>query len=133
MSDILDRFYLALKKLSATELSACITDDFVLDWQGTPAIPWAGRWEGVAGLLDFVGLLDKHLEILNIQRKHLLEQDGVAVVVLQGHWRTRASGGEVRATAANLFTFEGGRVRSYTVLNNSAAFAEQLAAAQQAR
>lgn len=42
MTAVLDRFYAALKKLSAEDLRACVTGDFVLDWQGTPAIPWAG-------------------------------------------------------------------------------------------
>ena len=48
------------------------------------------------------------------------------MVLLQGHWRMRASGAEVKALAANVFTFETGRIRSYTVLNNTAAFAQAL-------
>jgi ketosteroid isomerase-like protein len=126
MTPVLDRFYAALKALSAQDLRACVTDDVVLDWQGTPAIPWAGQWRGVEGLLQFVRRLDANLEILDVQRDHVLQQGGVTVVVLRGHWRTRAAGREVRATAANVFTFAGDRVRTYTVLNNSAAFAEAL-------
>lgn len=127
MSALLDRFYAALRALSASELASCVTEDFVLDWQGTDAIPWAGRWQGVAGLLAFVGKLNTNLEILDVQRTHELEQGPVTVVVLKGHWRIKASGAEVQATAANLFTFSGERIQSYTVLNNSAAFAEALA------
>lgn len=128
MTDVLDRFYAALKQLSAPELATCITHDFVLDWQGTDAIPWAGRWQGVDGLLAFVGKLDATLQILEVTRMHVLTQDAVTVVVLKGHWRIKSNGREVRATAANLFTFADGRIRSYTVLNNTAAFAEALAA-----
>jgi ketosteroid isomerase-like protein len=128
MTDVLDRFYAALKQLSAPDLARCITDDFVLDWQGTDAIPWAGCWQGVDGLLAFVGKLDAALQILEVTRTHVLTQDAVTVVVLKGHWRIKSNGREVRATAANLFTFADGRIRSYTVLNNTAAFAEALAA-----
>ena len=127
MTPILDRFYSALRQLSAPDLMSCVTEDFVLEWQGTQAIPWAGRWDGVAGLLAFVSKLDAHLDILDVQRTHVLEQVDATVVILKGRWRVKSTGREVQATAANLFTFAGGRIRSYTVLNNSAAFAAALA------
>jgi ribosomal protein S18 acetylase RimI-like enzyme/ketosteroid isomerase-like protein len=123
---LLDRFYAALKALSTTDLAACVTDDFVLDWQGSTAIPWAGQWHGVDGLLNFVAKLNQHLEILNVQRLHQLEQGDVTVVVLKGHWRIKKSGAEIQAKAANLFTFSNNRIQSYTVMNNTAAFADAL-------
>jgi uncharacterized protein len=49
------------------------------------------------------------------------------MTVLEGHWRMKASGEEIRAKAGNVFTFANGKIASYTVLNNSAAFAEALA------
>src|SRR5437868_10382620 len=87
MTALLDRFYAALRALSAPELALCVADDFVLDWQGTAAIPWAGQWRGVEGLLAFIDKLNSHLEILDVQRMHQLEDGAVAVVVLKGHWR----------------------------------------------
>lgn len=126
MTTTLDRFYAALKALSATDLATCVTPDFVLDWQGTPSIPWAGTWRGVDGLLSFVKELNACVDILDVQRLHQLEDASVTVVVLRGHWRLKATGQEIRATACNLFTFDDGRIRTYTVLNNSAAFAEGL-------
>ena len=128
MATTLDRFYAALKALSAPDLAACTTADFVLDWQGTDGIPWAGTWHGVDGLLAFVQQLDAHVEILDVQRLHALQDAAVTLVVLRGHWRLKASKREIRATACNLFTFEGDRIRSYTVINNTAAFAEGLQA-----
>ncbi len=126
MNATLDAFYAALKALSTSDLATCVTPDFVLDWQGTPGIPWAGTWQGVDGLLSFVKALNASVEVLDIQRLHLLQDATVSVVVLRGHWRLKASGQEVRATACNLFTFEGAKIKSYTVLNNTAAFAEAL-------
>ena len=126
MTATLDRFYAALKALSAADLAACVTDDFVLDWQGTPSIPWAGSWRGVDGLLSFVKALDARVEILEVRRLHQLQDSSVTVVVLRGHWRLKATNRDVQATACNLFTFEGTRIKSYTVVNNTAAFAEGL-------
>ena len=123
----LDAFYAALKALSASDLAACVAPDFVLDWQGTPSIPWAGTWHGVDGLMSFVKELNARVEVLEVQRLHQLQDPSVTVVVLRGHWRLKATGREIRATACNLFTFEGAKIRTYTVLNNTAAFAEGLA------
>ena len=128
MTTVLDRFYSALRQLSASDLASCVTEDFTLEWQGTDAIPWAGRWVGVEGLLDFVRKLQAHLEILDVEQTHRIEHGEATVVLLKGRWRIRSTHGEVQAMAANIFTFAGGRIRSYTVLNNSAAFAEALVA-----
>ena len=132
LTAVLDSFYAALKALSASDLAQCVSEDFVLNWQGTPSIPWAGSWHGVEGLLSFVKELNAHVEILEVHRLHQLQDSEVTVVVLRGHWRMKATGQEVRATACNLFKIEGTRIKSYTVLNNTAAFAEGLANTQSA-
>lgn len=124
---VLDRFYAALKALSAEQLADCVSNDFVLEWQGTPGIPWAGTWRGVTGLLAFVQTLNQHLEILQVQRLKQLADGETTMVLLSGHWRLKATGREVQALACNMFAIEGGRIQSYTVLNNTAAFADALA------
>jgi ketosteroid isomerase-like protein len=129
MQDLLDSFYSALRKLSAEDLTKLVAPEFVLNWQGTKAIPWAGEWVGPQGLLRFVEALNSKLEILSVKPLHTLHGSQCSVVVLEGHWRVLTSRAEVRAKAANVFTFEGGRIASYTVLNNTAAFVEALHAA----
>ncbi len=129
MQDILDSFYSALRRLSAKELGELVAADFTLNWQGTTAIPWAGKWTGTGGLLQFVAVLNKHIEILNVTPLYTLHAQECSVVVLEGRWKARATGAEVHAQAANVFTFVGGRIASYTVLNNTAAFVEALAEA----
>ena len=126
---LLDNFYAAIKAADAPALAQCVQPDFNLHWQGTRSIPWAGDWQGVDGLLAFFKLLDQHILVLDVQRLHTLSNDQVTIVVLKGRWKTRASGVELSAMAANVFEFADGKIRSYTVLNNTAAFAEALAAA----
>ena len=121
-SQLLDQFYAAVKAADATALARCVTPEFELHWQGTAAIPWAGTWHGVPGLLDFFQKLNAHIVVLGIERLHYLENDTLTVVVLQGHWKRKADGREIKAMAANLFTFGQGKISRYTVLNNSAAF-----------
>jgi len=129
VQELLDSFYRALRNLSASELSALVTPDFRLTWQGTPAIPWAGQWAGPEGILRFVAVLNAHLQILSVKPLHTLHGPECSIVVLEGHWKVPATGAEVRAKAANVFTFSAGRIASYTVLNNTAAFADALAGA----
>lgn len=128
MQALLDRFYAALKALSPEQLSACVSEDFVLNWQGSDAIPWAGTWRGVDGLLAFVDRLNTHLEILSVERLQQLGDEHTSVVLLRGHWRLKATGKEVRAMACNVFAIERDRISAYTVLNNTVAFAEALVA-----
>lgn len=126
-SPLLDRFYGALKALSPEALADCVSEDFVLNWQGCDAIPWAGTWRGVDGLLAFVALLNQHLEIVEVQRLKQFADEEMTVVLLQGHWRIKATGQEVHAMACNVFAIEGGRIKRYTVVNNTAAFVEACA------
>jgi uncharacterized protein len=123
---LLDRFYAAIKAADAAALADCVHPDFLLHWQGSTAIPWAGDWRGTDGLLRFFAILNQHVEVLDVQRLHTLQDGATTMVLLQGHWRLRASGKEIKALAANVFTFEAERVRSYTVLNHTQAFADAL-------
>jgi uncharacterized protein len=127
-AQLLDSFYASIKSGDASALAQCVHPDFELDWQGSAAIPWAGQWKGAAGLLDFFKILNTHIEVLEVQRLHEFSDALVTVIVLKGRWRSKAYGVGIEAKATNLFTFEEGRIRSYTVMNNSAAFAEAIAA-----
>ena len=80
------------------------------------------------GLLGFFDVLNQHVQVLDVERLHSLSNDEITVVVLRGRWQIRRSGEEITAMAANVFSLAHGRIRSYTVLNNTAAFAEALAA-----
>jgi hypothetical protein len=86
----------------------------------------------VEGLLSFIKALNAEVEILDVQRLHEFGNSEITVVVLRGHWRVKSTDREVRAMAANLFTFSGGKVKSYAVLNNTAAFVEALSTPERA-
>jgi uncharacterized protein len=126
MNQLIDSFYTALKTMSVSDLSPHMTEDFVLNWQGIDQIPWAGSWYGVQGLLDFFKQLNAYVEIVHIERLHQFSDREATVVVLRGHWRMKASGQEIRAIACNIFRIQVEKIQSYTVVNNTAAFAQAL-------
>lgn len=127
---ILDRWYQALKAGDAAALAAVTTDDVVVRWNGPVGIvPWAGLWQGRAKVITFFKRVAEHLEILAVTPVETIATPEAVVLVLEGHWRVRASGEELKVRAVNLFRFEDGRVATYEVYPDSHAFAEALARA----
>lgn len=125
---ILARWYAAIRAGDPSELSEIAAPDVVVRWNGPPdLVPWAGEHHGVDAVLAFFRSVAEHLEVLGVEPVEKLEGDGKALIVLAGHWRVRANGRELRLRAANLFTFQEGKVIAYEVFPDSAAFARALA------
>ncbi|WP_439575828.1 nuclear transport factor 2 family protein [Phreatobacter sp.] len=124
---ILDRWYAAIRAGDAAALAEATTDDVTVRWNGPAGtIPWAGVWEGRAKVITFFRRVAEHLDVLSIETVSRIEgADGVAIV-LEGHWRVKATGEELRVRAANIFRFEGGRVAAFEVYPDSHAFAKAL-------
>jgi hypothetical protein len=129
-TDILDRWYAAIRAGDAAALAAVTTDDVVVRWNGPPGVvPWAGVWEGRTKVLTFFRRVAEHLDVLAIETVHRIEVQGSVAIVLAGHWRVKATGEELHVRAANVFRFEGGLVAAYEVYPDSYAFAKALAKA----
>ncbi|QCI64252.1 nuclear transport factor 2 family protein [Phreatobacter stygius] len=126
--DILDRWYAALKAGDAQALSAVTTEDVTLRWNGPVGIvPWAGLWQGRAKVITFFKRVADHLDIVSMETVQRIETPGAVALVLDGHWRVRATGEELQVRAVNLFRFEDGRVAAYEIYPDSFAFAQALA------
>lgn len=129
-TEILDRWYAALRAGDAAALAAVTTDEVTVRWNGpVGVVPWAGVWEGRTKVLTFFKRVADHLDVLAIETVHRLDGEGSTAIVLQGHWRVKATGEELRVRAANIFRFEDGKVASYEVYPDSYAFAKALAKA----
>jgi len=128
---ILDRWYAALRAGDAAALGAVTTEDVSVSWNGPVGlVPWAGLWEGRAKVITFFKRVAEHLELVSVETLSRIEAEGAVVVVLQGHWRVKATGEELQARAANIFRFEGDLVRSYDVYPDSHAFVAALGRVQ---
>jgi ketosteroid isomerase-like protein len=125
--DILARWYAALKAGDMAAFREVAAPDVMVRWNG-PAdlIPWAGEHHGVEAVLAFFGKVGAALEVLSVKPVERLVTDDKALIVLEGHWRVRASGQELRLRAANLFTFKNSKVAVYEVFPDSAAFVRAL-------
>ncbi len=127
IDEILKRWYAALKAGDMAAFRAVAAPDVRVRWNG-PAdlIPWAGEHRGIEAVLAFFGMVGAALEIVSAETVERLVSEDKALIVLDGHWRVRATGKELHLRAANLFTFRDGRVASYDVFPDSAAFASAL-------
>lgn len=126
-ADILPRWYAALKAGDRATFAAIASPGIIVRWNG-PAdlVPWAGEHRGIDAVLAFFGMVGAALEVLSVETERTLADGDAVLVILNGHWRVRATGEELRLRAANLFTFHDGRVSSYEVFPDSAAFARAL-------
>ncbi|NGM20568.1 DUF4440 domain-containing protein [Roseomonas stagni] len=125
--DVLAAWYAAIKAGDAAALAAVATPDLIITYAGRPGLlPWSGSWRGVAEAMRFFAAVAKHLEVLEVTPIRRVTEGDTVVVVLSGRWRARATGKEVAARVANVFTLREGRVAAYDVFHDTAALWEAL-------
>jgi ketosteroid isomerase-like protein len=124
--ELIEQFYEGIRESNSSKLSACVHAQFELIWQGSSDIPWSGRWRGVSGLEEFFSILGTHVDVVSISVAHTVSDKDITIAVLNGEWLVHPNAAKISATAANVFAFEDKRIRSYTVINDSEAFAKAL-------
>lgn len=108
-------------------LAAVATPDLRIAYSGRPGLlPWSGIWQGVAEAMRFFAAVAQHLEVLEVTPIRRVTEGDTVLVVLSGRWRARATGREVAARVANMFTLREGRVATYDVFHDTAALWEAL-------
>jgi uncharacterized protein len=124
---LLDRWYVAIKAGDASALRTLTTPDVYVLWNGDPTvIPWAGRHNGHDAVLAFFGTVAQHLDVLSVQVIDRFEAPSATTIVLEGHWRVKATGLEVQARVANIFRIDGACISGYEVYSDTARFAAAL-------
>lgn len=93
---------------------------------GPRELPWAGIFRGLRGFDDFVGRVLENLEILEGAELERIVEGGKLVVIGRARWRMRSTGRELRARSVTVFGVEEGKVVSYHVHTDTAAFVQAL-------
>jgi uncharacterized protein len=128
---LLDRWYAAIKAADAGALRELTTPNVYVLWNGDASvIPWAGRHEGHDAVLAFFGSVGQHLDVLSVNVIDRFESPTATTIILEGHWRVKANGREVRARVANVFRFESSRIAGYEVYSDTGRFTAALTANQ---
>jgi ketosteroid isomerase-like protein len=125
--DPLDAWYAAIRAGDAVALAAVASADLRIVYSGRPGLlPWSGTWEGIEAAMEFFRRVAAHLEVLEVTPLRRVASGDTVVVVLAGRWRARATGREVQARVANIFTLREGRIALYEVFHDTAALWEAL-------
>ncbi len=125
--DLLARWYAAIRAGDVDALAAITTGEVTLRWNGPPGvIPWAGEWRGRERALAFFREVGAHLDVLSVETVFRQDTADAVVTVIEGHWRVKATGRDIRIRSANVFRLSGGRVAAYEVFPDSHAFVEAL-------
>lgn len=125
--DPLAAWYAAIRAGDAAALAAVATPDLRIAYAGRPGLlPWSGVWEGIDAAMAFFAHVARHLEVLEVTPLHRIGAGETVVVVLAGRWRARATGREIAAQVANVFTLREGRIAAYQVFHDTAALWEAL-------
>lgn len=125
--DLLARWYAAIRAGDVDALAAITTEDVAVRWNGPQGVvPWAGEWTGRERALTFFREVGAHLDVLSVETVFRQDTADAVVTVIEGHWRVKATGRDIRMRSANVFRLSGGRVAAYEVFPDSHAFVEAL-------
>ena len=95
---------------------------------GTGVFPWSGRFEGIDGFDAFFAAIAEHLEIIEVVQLAWITDANSVVVQCDGQWRVKANGAVVAGSMVNIFGVADGRVSSYDVHADTAAFLQGMIA-----
>ena len=126
-SEIIADYYRFLRERDHESLVALLDENIVVTYHARAGnLPWAGRYEGIAGFDQFFSIIREYLDIVEVTIVDSLESGGRFVNFCEGKWKYRESGHIVEGHMVNGFTVVGGRITAYDVYADTAAFAEGL-------
>ncbi|MGY9074109.1 MAG: nuclear transport factor 2 family protein [Acidimicrobiales bacterium] len=125
--DVIDRYFSLLAARDRDGLLEVLSPEIVVTYHGQDVrLPWAGRYEGVDGFDEFLGIVAAHFEVVNVDRSAYIADGDQVVVQCQGTWLAKPTGREINAGMVNVFSVDAGRISGYEVYADTEAFAHAL-------
>lgn len=119
----LTNYYSAMKSGDRDAMREVVSADIIVTYHDAiDILPWGGVWEGFEGFQDFLSVVADHLVIESVVPRETFIDGSTVIVVLEGKWLVRATGKRAKAVVVNIFTMAEGRIASYQVFPDSAAF-----------
>lgn len=109
--DLARKAFKALERRDLSQLEELCRPDIEMDWSRRLIDPVVTQgYEGIRGFFDeIVSLFDE----ATFEEEEILEFGDKVLVVSTGHFRGRASGVEVKARAANVWTVRDGKLARF--------------------
>ncbi len=124
-SQIIDSYYRCLKQRDREKLLELLGEDIVVTYHAQPGhLPWAGQFHGIAGFDEFFRIIRDHLNVIRVDVIASVISRARVVNQCEGVWEYRDTGYRVKGGMVNVFTVESGKITSYEVYADTAAFVE---------
>lgn len=119
---VIENFYAALVSGDPERMRSVVDNDVIVDYYGPGDnfLPWAGTWLGFDGFVDFLLTIGDHVDVISVSTEKSVGDREHVVTVVENHWRMKATGDEVIAKSANVFTIRNGKVLRYEVIADTA-------------
>ncbi len=122
---IIDRYYHYLKLRDRENLLGLLCEDIVVTYHARPgSLPWAGQFHGIAGFDEFFSIIRDHLNVVRVDVTASAASGNRVVNQCEGIWEYRNTGYRVKGGMVNVFTVESGKITSYEVYADTAAFVD---------
>jgi len=127
-ADLIEDFYRLLAARDRVALHELLAPEIVVEYHAKELhLPWAGRFDGHDGFDEFLAAVGDHLEIVDADRQDPIATENHVVVQTAGTWRAKRTGAIIHGAMCNIFGVTNGRIVSYEVYADTAAFREALA------
>ncbi|MEM7194959.1 MAG: nuclear transport factor 2 family protein [Pseudomonadota bacterium] len=126
--DIIEAFYAALAARDRDTLISLLKNDIRITYFGQKTqLPWAGEFSGLDGFDTFFTRIRENLEIVSVERDHIIADSKRVAVQCSGTWRVKHNQKQVSAGMMNVFTVEQNQISRYDIYVDTAAFFEAMA------
>jgi len=97
------------------------TDDAQWETPEVKNMPQSGKRSGLAGIREFMSLVNENLEALKFEPRDFIAQDDKVVILGDYRWRVKATGKEYASDWVHVCTFKDGKVTSFKEYHDTAA------------
>lgn len=122
--EIIASYYQSLKNRDRETLLSLLSPDMTVRYYGPEGLlPFIGEFHGVDGFDRFYAIVTEHFDIREVEQLAEMVDGNRLIVQGRGVWHCKATAKDIHANMVNIFTVDNGRISSYEVYNDTAAFA----------
>lgn len=118
---VVKKFFEYLGSGNMDGVVSLFTDDGAIDMPGSQHLPWAGRWQGRAKLVEYFKVMPAALEIRGATQDRWISEGNLVAVSGTEHAASRVSGKEYRAKWSWIFVIEGQRIKLWDAYEDTEA------------
>lgn len=120
--DVVRRTYEAVGGGDIPALLDLLTDDAEWGFQGPPAIPFAGRYHGHAGVAEFFSAVGENLEFQRYEPREFIAEGDTVVVVGFERSLVKSTGRTFEQEWVHVYSLRDGKVATARIFEDTAAY-----------